>query len=165
VRCPYCRVDDDKVVDSRPADEGGAVRRRRECLVCGRRFTTHERVDEVLLLVRKRSGHTEPFDPAKLASGLERSVAGSAVDRGAVGTLAAEIEEEARAAGPEVSTEWIGRAVLERLRVLDPVSYLRFASVYKGFEGIADFEREFVELQKTTAPKPRRDPRPDAAGG
>ena len=72
-----------------------------------------------------------------------------------VDLLAVEIEEEARTAGPEVSSEWIGRAVLERLRVLDPVSYLRFASVYKGFEGIADFEREFVELQKTTAPKRR----------
>jgi transcriptional repressor NrdR len=156
VRCPSCRVDDDKVVDSRSADDGGSVRRRRECLACGRRFTTHERVDEVALVVRKRSGHAEPFDRAKLSAGLERAVAGSAVDRGAVATLAAEIEEEARATGPEVSTEWIGRAVLERLRVLDPVSYLRFASVYKGFEGIADFEREFVELQKTTAPKPRR---------
>ncbi len=154
MRCPYCRADDDKVVDSRSADAGGAVRRRRECLACGRRFTTHERIDEVALLVRKRSGHTELFDPAKLLAGLERAVAGGAVDRGTVGMLASEIEEEARASGPEVSTEWIGRAVLERLRVLDAVSYLRFASVYKGFEGIADFEREFVELQKTTAPKP-----------
>jgi len=155
VRCPYCRADDDKVVDSRSADGGGAVRRRRECLACGRRFTTHERIDEVALLVRKRSGHTELFDPAKLSAGLEHAVAGGAVDRGTVGMLVSEIEEEARASGPEVSTEWIGRAVLERLRVLDAVSYLRFASVYKGFEGIADFEREFVELQKTTAPKPR----------
>ena len=155
MRCPYCRADEDKVVDSRPADDGVAVRRRRECLVCGRRYTTHERIDEVPLLVRKRSGHTEPFDATKLAAGLQRAVAGSPVDPGAVATLGAEIEEEARAAGPEVSTEWIGRAVLERLLVLDPVSYLRFASVYKGFEALADFEREVVELQKTTEPKPR----------
>jgi transcriptional repressor NrdR len=155
MRCPYCRTDDDKVVDSRPADDGGAVRRRRECLACGQRFTTHERIDEVALLVRKRSGQREPFDAAKLAAGLERAAHGSSVDGPAVRLLALEIEEEARAVGPEVSTEWIGRAVLERLRVLDPVSYLRFASVYKGFEEIADFEREFVELQKTTAPKRR----------
>ena len=155
MRCPYCRTDDDKVVDSRPADDGGAVRRRRECLACGQRFTTHERIDEVALLVRKRSGQREPFDATKLAAGLERAAHGSSVDGPAVRLLALEIEEEARAVGPEVSTEWIGRAVLERLRVLDPVSYLRFASVYKGFEGIADFEREFVELQKTTAPKRR----------
>jgi transcriptional repressor NrdR len=155
MRCPYCRADDDKVVDSRPADDGVAVRRRRECLGCGQRFTTHERIDEVALLVRKRSGLREPFDAAKLAAGLERAVHGSAVDPAAVRLVALEIEEEARAAGPQVSSEWIGWAVLERLRVLDPVSYLRFASVYKGFEGIADFEREFVELQKTTAPKRR----------
>jgi transcriptional repressor NrdR len=158
MRCPYCRADDDKVVDSRPADDGAAVRRRRECLGCGQRFTTHERIDEVALLVRKRSGLREPFDAEKLRAGLERAVHGSAVDQAAVSLLALEIEEEARAAGPEVSSEWIGRVVLERLRVLDAVSYLRFASVYKGFEGIADFEREFVELQKTTAPKRRPSP-------
>ena len=158
MRCPYCRADDDKVVDSRPADDGAVVRRRRVCLGCGQRFTTHERIDEVALLVRKRSGLREPFDAAKLRAGLERAVHGSAVDREAVALLALEIEEEARAAGPEVSSEWIGRVVLERLRVLDAVSYVRFASVYKGFEGIADFEREFVELQKTTAPKRRPSP-------
>ena len=148
MRCPYCRLDDDKVVDSRPADDGAAVRRRRECLACGQRFTTHERIDEVALLVRKRSGLREPFDAAKLAAGLERAVHGSAVDGPAIRLLALEIEEEARAAGPELTSEWIGRAVLERLRVLDPVSYLRFASVYKGFDAAADFQRELVLLKK-----------------
>lgn len=153
VRCPYCRGDDDKVVDSRPAEDGAAVRRRRECLLCGRRFTSYERVEELPLVVLKRSGLKEPFDRAKVESGIERAVAGSAVPSDAVAALAGEIEEEVRAGGREVTSERIGLAVLERLRVLDPVSYLRFASVYKGFEALSDFEREVGELQKTTAPK------------
>jgi len=153
VRCPYCATDDDKVVDSRPADDGAAVRRRRECLACGRRYTTYERVDELPLVVVKRSGAREPFDIEKVRAGLQRAVAGSPIDASAVGALAAEIDEAARARGHEVTSEWIGRTVLERLRQLDPVSAVRFASVYKGFENLGDFEREVVELQKSTAPK------------
>jgi transcriptional repressor NrdR len=153
VRCPYCQADDDKVVDSRPAEDGGTVRRRRECLGCGRRYTTQERVVELPLMVRKRSGLKEPFERSKLDAGLERAVAGSQVAPAAAVAMATEIEEEARAEGPEVTSEWLGLAVLERLRALDPVSYLRFASVYKGFEEVSDFEREVGELSKTTAPK------------
>jgi transcriptional repressor NrdR len=156
MRCPFCQADDDKVVDSRPAEDAAAVRRRRECLACGRRFTTQERVVELPLMVVKRSGQREPFDRAKLAGGIERAVAGSPVDHGAVEALAAEIEEEARAAGAEVSSQRLGVAVLERLRALDPVSYLRFASVYQGFETPADFERAALELRKTTKPKAGR---------
>jgi transcriptional repressor NrdR len=153
VRCPYCEADDDKVVDSRPALDGAAVRRRRECVACGRRYTTHERVVELPLMVVKRSGVREPFERVKLATGIGLAVAGGAVAANVVEMLAVEIEEEARAAGPEVSTEFLGRVVLDRLRVLDEVSYLRFASVYKGFEGVADFEREVGELRETTAPR------------
>jgi transcriptional repressor NrdR len=155
VRCPYCAVDHDKVVDSRPSDEGAAVRRRRECLECGRRFTTYERHEEVPVLVRKRSGLVEPYDREKLLAGIERAIAGRAVADGAADAVADEIDEWVRAQGREVASEALGRAVLERLRALDPVSYLRFASVYKGFEDVGDFEREFAELQKTTAPKRR----------
>jgi len=155
VRCPYCQADDDKVVDSRPADDGAAVRRRRECLVCGRRYTTSERVVELPLMVVKRSGVKEPFERAKLFGGVERAVAGSTVSEAAAEALVDEIEEEARAGGPEIPSDRLGMAVLERLRVLDEVSYLRFASVYKGFEAAADFEREVGELRKTTAPKRR----------
>jgi transcriptional repressor NrdR len=155
MRCPYCSADHDKVVDSRPADEGAAVRRRRECLGCGRRFTTYERVDELPFTVVKRSGVREPFDPEKVRDGIERAVAGSAIEPAEVDALAAEVEERLRANGPEVTSEQVGRAVLEGLRRLDPVSYLRFASVYKGFEDITDFEREVTELQKQTAPKGR----------
>ena len=155
MRCPFCSVDDDKVVDSRPADDSAAVRRRRECLACGRRFTTYERVEEPSVLVAKRSGVIEPFDAQKLRAGVERAVAGNAIDPTAVDALVHEIEEQVRASAPEVTSEMIGRAVLERLRQLDLVSYMRFASVYKGFDTVDDFERELVELQKSTAPKQR----------
>jgi len=154
VRCPYCRENDDKVVDSRSAEETGAIRRRRECLACGRRFTTYERVEEVPLLIRKRGGATEPFDAAKLRAGIERSATGR-LDDAAVDQLVADVEEELRAIGGEVPSDKVGMAVLERLRALDHVAYLRFASVYKGFENASDFEREVGELQKTTEPKQR----------
>ena len=154
VRCPYCHENDDKVVDSRMADEAAAIRRRRECLACGRRYTTYERIEDVPLLVTKRSGVSEPFDPAKLRAGLERAATGR-LDDAAIGQVVVAIEEELRTLGGEVSSERVGMAVLEQLRALDHVAYLRFASVYKGFEDLADFEREVGELQKTTAPKLR----------
>jgi len=156
VRCPYCKVDDDKVVDSRGADDGGAIRRRRECLACGRRYTTFERLEPMPLVVVKRAGAQEPFDRAKLARGISQAVAGRSITADAVEAMAVEIEDQLRAAGPEVPSEMVGVAVLEHLRPLDPVAYLRFASVYKGFEDLADFEAEVVLLQKTTAPKRRR---------
>ncbi len=155
MRCPFCEVDRDKVVDSRPSDEGSAVRRRRECLECGRRFTTYERYEEIPVLVRTRSGVVEPYDREKLFAGIQRAIAGRSVAEGAAEAIADDIDERVRAQGREVPSEFLGLAVLEHLRALDPVSYLRFASVYKGFEDVGDFEREFKELQKTTAPKHR----------
>lgn len=154
MRCPFCRSLDDKVVDSRLAEEGGAIRRRRECLGCSRRYTTFERIEGLPLVVRKRSGIAEPFDRAKLQAGIERAATGR-IDDDVVVRMVDEIEEEVRDRGAQVASDQIGVAVLERLRVLDAVAYLRFASVYKGFEGLEDFEREVVELQKTTAPKHR----------
>lgn len=155
MRCPYCAADHDKVVDSRPSEEGAAVRRRRECLACGRRFTTYERHEEQPLVVRKRSGQVEPFDRSKLLAGIQRAIAGRAIAAESAEAIADDVEERARSSGREVASEFLGLAVLEHLRALDPVSYLRFASVYKGFEDVGDFEREFAELQKTTAPKRR----------
>lgn len=154
MRCPFCRGADDKVVDSRLAEEGAAIRRRRECLGCGRRYTTFERIEGLPLVVRKRSGVAEPYDRAKLQAGIERAATGR-IDDAVVARMVDEIEEEVRDRGAEVASDQIGVAVLERLRALDAVAYLRFASVYKGFEGLEDFEREVVELQKTTAPKHR----------
>ena len=154
VRCPYCRENDDKVVDSRVADDGGAIRRRRECLACARRYTTYERVEEVGLGVRKRDGTLEPFDRRKLRAGVERA-ATNRLDDAAVEAIVSAVEEELRAAGSEVGSDRVGMTLLERLRGLDHVAYLRFASVYKGFEDLADFEREVGELQKLTEPKRR----------
>jgi transcriptional repressor NrdR len=155
MRCPYCRQVDDKVVDSRVADDGAAIRRRRECLGCGRRFTTYERLEEVPLLVAKRSGIREPFDRAKIVAGIGRAAKNRPVDDTTIDTIVAELEEELRKRSTgEVTSEQVGLAVLERLRAIDPVTSVRFASVYKGFEDVSDFEREVGILQKTTAPKP-----------
>lgn len=155
MRCPYCHEVDDKVVDSRVAEEGAAIRRRRECLACGRRFTTYERLEEVpLLVVVKRSGVREPFERAKISAGIARAAKNRPVDETTIETIAGEVEEELRKrSGADVTSEQVGLAVLERLRAVDPVASVRFASVYKGFEDLSDFERELGMLQKTTAPK------------
>jgi transcriptional repressor NrdR len=150
---------DDKVVDSRSAEESGAIRRRRECLACGSRFTTYERLEEVPFVVVKRSGQREPFDRAKIVAGVAAAAKNRPVSRQDMEALAAEAEEELRLSGPEVSAQQIGVVVLDRLRLLDEVTYLRFASVYKGFSGAVDFQREAVLLTKATAPKRSESPR------
>ncbi len=153
MRCPYCHGVEDKVVDSRVAESGAAIRRRRECLVCSRRYTTFERAEEAALVVVKRSGVREVFDRTKVASGIRRATKNRPIDDQAIEALVAAVEEQMRQVGPEVGTEAVGRAVLDGLRTLDPVSYLRFASVYKGFDDVTDFAREVGLLQKTTSPK------------
>jgi transcriptional repressor NrdR len=152
VRCPVCASLDDKVVDSRTNDDGSAIRRRRECLACGRRFTTFERLDEVPVLVVKRSGDRVPFDRDRITVGVEAAAKGRPLSAEQIDDLASEIQQRYRSSG-EVSSEQIGLAVLERLRGLDEVAYLRFASVYKGFAEAADFEREVGLLTKATEPK------------
>ena len=141
------------MVDSRVADDGAAIRRRRECLACGRRFTTFERVEDTGLVVVKRSGLREQFDRAKVVAGIAAATKNRPVTAEQMGSVAAEVEEAMRVEGPEVTTEQVGLAVLERLRAIDEVAYLRFASVYKGFEDVGDFEREVGLLQKSTEPK------------
>ena len=153
-----CASFDDKVVDSRLADDGAAIRRRRECLGCGRRFTTYERVEDAPLLVVKRSGHREPWDRAKVVAGLRAAAKNRPLADPQLDDVALQVEEEVRLAGPEVTSEQVGLAVLDRLRALDEVAYLRFASVYKGFVEADDFAREARDaglLTKATAPKPR----------
>jgi transcriptional repressor NrdR len=149
VRCPSCSSLDDKVVDSRLGDDGAAIRRRRECLSCGRRFTTFERVDEVPLVVVKRSGERQPFDRAKVVAGLHAACKNRPPSDAQLESLATEVEEAMRLEGPEVTSEEIGLAVLDRLRHVDEVAYVRFASVYKGFDDPSDFARE-IGLLKTT---------------
>jgi transcriptional repressor NrdR len=153
VRCPWCGVDDDRVVDSRQAEEGGAIRRRRECLGCGRRFTTFERVEEVPLWVVKRSGLREPFDRAKVVAGVRSACKNRPVSAEHMEELAQAVEDALRAETTEPTSQQVGVAVLERLQGLDDVAYLRFASVYKGFEEAGDFQREAGLLTKTTEPK------------
>ncbi|MBA3281332.1 MAG: transcriptional repressor NrdR [Acidimicrobiia bacterium] len=158
MRCPACGGFDDKVVDSRQADDGTSIRRRRACLGCRRRFTTFERLDEVPLLVVKRSGDREPFDRTKVITGLLAATKGRPVDVDQLEELASSVEEALRSDGTDVASNEVGLAVLERLRELDVVAAVRFASVYKEFDDLADFERELTELThsaltKSTQPK------------
>ena len=143
---------DDKVVDSRTADDDTAIRRRRQCLDCGNRFTTFERLEELPLVVVKRSGDHMAFDRGRITSGVESSAKGRPISAEQLEVLALSVEDEVRLQGGEITTEQIGLAVLARLRELDAVAYVRFASVYKGFDDPRDFERE-IGLLKATAPK------------
>jgi len=140
-------------VDSRQAEDGDAIRRRRECLGCGRRFSTLERIQEVPLWVVKRTGLREPFDRAKVIEGVRAACKNRPVSDEQMEELAQGVEDVLRAETTEPSSQQVGLAVLERLKDLDDVAYLRFASVYKGFEDITDFQREVGLLTKTTEPK------------
>jgi transcriptional repressor NrdR len=145
MKCPFCRYPDSRVVDSRETSDGDAIRRRRSCPECGRRFTT---VEEMALAVVKRSGVTEPFSRAKVISGVRKACGGRPVAEDALALLAQRVEDTLRASGcPEVPAHDVGMAILEPLRELDVVAYLRFASVYRGFESLADFEAEITALR------------------
>ena len=137
------------------ADEGVAIRRRRECLDCGRRFTTFERVEEQPLWVVKRSGQREPFERAKLVAGVRAACKNRPVSDEELQELAQQVEEVLRMESTEPTTQQVGVAVLEQLKALDEIAYVRFASVYKGFEDLGDFQREVGLLTKTTEPKRR----------
>jgi len=147
MRCPYCGEEDTRVIDSRPVEGGAAIRRRRSCEQCEQRFTTYER-REPALMVRKRDGRVEPFDGAKVRAGISRAMADRNAASDTVDAAAARVEAFAEEHGPEVSAEEIGRRVLEELRDIDEVAYLRFASVYKDFAGASDFSREVQSLEK-----------------
>src|SRR5215510_1348750 len=152
MRCPYCRHADSRVVDSREADDGALIRRRRSCPECGKRFTT---VEEAVLAVVKRSGVTEPFSRTKIMSGVRKACQGRPVDEDSIALLAQRVEETIRARGAaEVPSHEVGLAILGPLRDLDEVAYLRFASVYRSFESLVDFEREIAALRAGTKPAP-----------
>jgi transcriptional repressor NrdR len=153
VRCPGCGVDDDRVVDSRPAPTGDAIRRRRECRACGLRFTTFERLEVPTVIVRKRSGAVAPFERQKVLDGMSRAAKGR-VDPEELERAASRVEQAVRAGGArELTSEQVGFQVLAELRDLDPVAYVRFASVYKDFQGPEDFEQELSSLRKEAPPK------------
>lgn len=140
------------MIDSRPADDGAAIRRRRVCPECAYRFTTYERLEEAPLLVMKRSGSPEPFDRAKVAFGVRSACKGRPVDDVSIDALAEAVEDDMRlvlASGSEVTSSTVGHAVLEHLKTLDEVAYLRFASVYKNFDDAAAFRRELLLLKQS----------------
>jgi len=151
VYCPVCRAEDSKVVDSRLAEEGAATRRRRQCTSCSHRFTTYERVDHAPLTVVKSTGHCEPFDRAKVIAGLAAATKGRGVDAATLEQMATRVEDVVRLEGGEVASATVGLTVLDELRRVDDVSYLRFASVYKHFDAAADFHRELELLEKTAS--------------
>lgn len=151
MRCQYCGCQDSKVLDSRATEEGEAIRRRRECLGCHRRFTTFERAERIVVQVIKRDGHREPFDRAKVLTGLARACEGRPVAREVLEQMASEIEREVTEQGAqEIASREIGDRVIERLRRLDDVAYVRFASVYRR---VGDVDRLVEEIQRLKARK------------
>ena len=149
MKCPFCKYADTKVTDSRVTDDGNAIRRRRECLSCHRRFTTYELVEEAPLMVIKRDGHREMFDGDKLLRGLMRACEKREVSVEQIKELVASVERELRnRLVQEISSEELGEVVLAKLSDLDPVAYIRFASVYRRFSGLKDF---MAELEKFMA--------------
>jgi transcriptional repressor NrdR len=145
VHCPFCRHTDSKVLDSRIAEEGGAIRRRRQCPVCERRFTT---IEQMQLVVVKRSGVVEPFHRDKVISGVRKACKGRPVTEDQLARLGQLVEDSLRASGQaEVPADEVGVAILGPLRELDQVAYLRFASVYRQFESVEDFEAEIALLR------------------
>jgi transcriptional repressor NrdR len=147
MHCPFCGETDTRVGDSRLSEPGDAVRRRRRCPSCGRRFTTYERYDQGPLYIRKRDGSRQPFDRAKLLAGLERAAVKRPVEREQLDVLVDRIVAELRAEGGTADTERVGELALRGLKELDRVAYVRFASVYRKFEDVAEFEAELERLE------------------
>ena len=143
--CPFCQNPDTKVVDTRISDDGHSIRRRRECTHCGKRFTT---VESTMLLVLKNSGNVEPFDRNKVISGVRKACQGRPINEDDLKALGQRVEEDLRSRGlAQVRSEDVGRAILEPLRELDVVAYLRFASVYQNFDGLEDFQQAIDQLR------------------
>jgi|SRR3990172_3391991 len=155
MRCPACGHLEDRVVDSREAQDGQATRRRRECLSCGRRYTTYERVEEALPHVVKKDGRREPFDRRKIVEGLQRACQKRPVSREQIDALVAAVERAVQESGErEVPSNIVGEAVVERLKELDEVAYVRFASVYREFRDVGEFMSEVAELAARSAAAP-----------
>ena len=152
MRCPFCHHQDDRVVDSRTSREGRAVRRRRECLRCGRRFTTYEYIEERTIQVLKRDGETEPFEHRKLLKSIEIASAKRPITPAEIETVVEDIERELdRRETSEVSSSEIGSMVMVRLKDRDQIAYVRYASVYRNFADVQEFEEELRELRELAA--------------
>jgi transcriptional repressor NrdR len=154
MRCPQCGTRDTRVVDSRDLDESATIRRRRECPACTARFTTYERVEAARLVVVKRDGTRQEFDREKLAAGLAKALTRRPVPDDAAERAADGIETELRGSGQsEIPSSRVGALAMDRLRALDHIAYIRFASVYQSFEDLADLKREVDELLAEGTPK------------
>jgi transcriptional repressor NrdR len=152
VRCPFCHHQDDRVVDSRTSREGRAVRRRRECLRCGRRFTTYEYIEERTLQVVKRDGENEPFEHRKLLRSIEVASAKRPITPAEIETIVEDVERELdRREASEVRSSEIGELVMHRLKDRDQIAYVRYASVYRNFADVQEFEEELRELRDLAA--------------
>jgi len=149
MRCPYCRADNDHVIDSRSDKGGFAIRRRRECRACGRRYTTYERLDELDLKVVKKDGAREPFDPEKIRSGLTKACWKRPISNEQIEAVVSAVEREVYAQfDGEVDSQALGEIIMENLRQLDQVAYVRFASVYRQFQDVHDFVDELQPMLK-----------------
>ena len=147
MKCRFCQCTDSKVVDSRPTDDGAAIRRRRECMNCGRRFTTYEKVEEMPIYVVKRDGTMEPFDSEKILRGVRKSCEKRPISVAAMDELVEDVEREINnSLVQEITTIQIGEMVMSRLKDLDEVAYVRFASVYRSFKDINTFMEELKLL-------------------
>ena len=149
MRCPYCGSMDDKVLESRTMANGESIRRRRECISCGYRFTSYEHIEEKPFMVVKRDGRRQPFDRNKLAKGIERALEKRPISTTSLENIVNEIEDQAIMQGKtnrEISTEELGDLVLEKLNFVDKVAYIRFASVYRHFENLDEFIKEVNKL-------------------
>ena len=152
MRCPYCHGMEDRVVDSRTSQEGRAVRRRRECLACGKRFTTYESIEERQLLITKRDGSSEPYSRQKVLTSLQLPCAKRPVTGSEIELMVSAIEDElARLNVDEVESDRIGELVMEQLRTRDYVAYVRYASVYRNFQDLDEFYQELKELSAKEA--------------
>ena len=154
MHCPYCKHTDSRVLDSRVADDGSSIRRRRECRACARRFTT---LEQMLIVVVKRSGVVEPFSREKVINGVRKACKGRPVSEADLARLGQKVEDSLRSAGQaEIPADEVGIAILGPLRELDAVAYLRFASVYQHYQSVDDFEAEITRLRETVGEPVRR---------
>jgi transcriptional repressor NrdR len=163
MRCPFCRDLENRVVDSRLGKDGDAIRRRRHCEHCGRRFTTYERVEEALPMVVKKDGRREPFERSKIVNGLKRACEKRPVSVDTIEALTDKLERNLQESGEkEITSRALGEAVMRELHELDGVAYVRFASVYRSFRDVREFMRELEDLIAERRGSPKR---PRSAGG
>ncbi len=149
MKCPYCSEADSKVIDSRSTEEGVSIRRRRECLACGKRFTTYEKVENVPIMVIKKDHSRQPFDRTKILNGLKRACEKRPISMSEIETIVYEIETSIyNSLEREISTNEIGEMLIEKLRKLDQVAFVRFASVYRDFQDVETFRHEIDKILK-----------------